>query len=459
MKRDITQLFIEWKDRKNRKPLLIRGARQVGKTYAVEDFARQHYANYVKVNLEEKPGLKRLFVNMDPKLITEELSVVYNTDISPGQTLLFIDEIQVSPEALLSLRYYYEQMPELHVIAAGSLLDHTLNEMETPMPVGRVEFCHMHPMSFMEFLQALGEDKLIDYIERYSFDKGIGQAIHEKALNLLRYYLFIGGMPEAISNYIEYQKLNEIERIQSTILTSFQYDFAKYGSRSQQQHLMNAMKYVGQHPCSRIKYVKIDPDSRAATVKEALHKLELSRIIHRVRHSSSPGVPLSKHSRDDIFKALFLDIGLSNSLNHIQLTDPTKILTINEGSMAEQFAGQELLTLQAPYSDPDLYYWTRLEKSADAEVDFLFQHNNTIYPVEVKAGKTGKLKSLHVYLFEKKLATAIRLNTDLPYLGNFSVKVRSGNQEGKIQYKLLSLPLYLISQIPRLLDSVQQDAG
>lgn len=454
MKRDIIQLLTEWKQRKNRKPLLLRGARQVGKTYTVEQFAKENFVNYIKINIEEHPELKSLFHKKQPKTILDELSVLYNISIDPGKTLLFIDEIQSCPEAIVSLRYFYEQIPELHVIAAGSLLDHTLNEMKLSMPVGRIEFIHMHPMSFKEFLWALNEKKLSEYLEKFSIKNEISEAIHKKLLGLLRYYIFIGGMPEAVNLFTETQKLIDIERVQNSILTSLQYDFAKYGSKSQQQQLINVLKYIGQNPGNKIKYVNIDKEVRSIYLKEAIRKLELSRVIHLVKHSGSNGVPLSKHVKDDVFKAIFLDIGLSNCMNKIQLTDPLQILTINEGAMAEQFVGQELLTLQPAYQDPELFYWVREEKSADAEVDFLFQHKNKIYPVEVKAGKTGRLKSLHVYLFEKKFNTGIRFNTDTPSFGTFTTKVRSGIKNGELKYNLLSLPLYMIHQLPRLIDEM-----
>jgi uncharacterized protein len=452
MKRDIIQLFLDWKKQKNRKPLLLRGARQVGKTYAVEQFAKENFTNYIKVNLEEKPELKSMFKDNNPQKILSEMSVLYNIDIVNGKTLLFIDEIQSCPEAIVSLRYFYEQIPELHVIAAGSLLDHTLNEIKLPMPVGRIEFCHMYPMNFREFLWAISETKLTEYLEKFTFEGGISEAIHKKLMELLRYYIFVGGMPEAVKVFAENHKLTDIERVHNNILTSLQYDFAKYGSRNQQQHLTNTLRYIGQHPGNRIKYVNIDKETRSINLKEAIRKLELSRVIHLVKHSGSPGVPLTKHVNDDVFKALFLDLGLSNSMSKIQLTDPQNILTINEGAIAEQYAGQELLSLQPAYSEPALFYWVREEKNADAEVDFLYQHKNTIFPVEVKAGKTGTLRSMHIFLYEKKLKTGIRFNTDLPSVGKFTTKVRSGNKSGDITYKLLSLPLYLISQLPRLLD-------
>ncbi len=459
MKREIIQLFTEWKNRETRKPLIVRGARQVGKTYTILEFANLQFANSVTINLEELPELKSIFKTNNPKNIIQELSIIKNTDITPGQTLLFIDEIQSCPEAIVCLRYFYEQMPHLHVIAAGSLLDHTLSEIQLSMPVGRVEFCYMHPMCFNEFLWALSEEKLAGYIATFAFGETFSEAIHQKLLDIMRYYIFIGGMPEAVKVFVENQKLIDIERVQSSILTSLQYDFAKYGSKSQQRHLSSVLNYVAQNTGKKIKYVNIDNEIRSINLKEAFYKLEMSRVVSLVKHTASAGVPLTTHLNSEIFKAFFLDVGLANHLCKIQLIDPLNILTINEGALAEQFACQELLALATPFVEPQLYYWVREEKNANAEIDFIFQHNNLIYPVEVKAGKTGTLKSMHVYLFEKKLKTGIRLNTNTPSFGEFETKVRSGTTYTEIKYQLLSLPLYMTNQLPRLLRATIQSTG
>lgn len=453
MKREIIQLFTEWKNRYNRKPLIVRGARQVGKTYTINEFARSQFLKCVSINLEESPELKSIFKSTNPKSIVQELSILTNTDITPGETLLFIDEIQSCPEAIVSLRYFYEQMPELHLVAAGSLLDHTLSEIKLSMPVGRVEFCYMYPMSFREFLWAINENRLADYLDNYTFGTPFSEAIHKKLLDIMRYYFFIGGMPEAVKVFVDSQKLIEVERVHNSILTSLQYDFAKYGSKSQQRHLSRVLNYVAQNAGKKIKYVNIDKEVRSINLKEAFYKLEMSRVISLVKHTTSAGVPLTTHVNNEIFKAFFLDIGLSNHICKIQLIDPLKILTINEGALAEQFANQELLASGISFIEPQLNYWIREEKNSNAEVDFLFQHNNLVYPLEVKAGKTGTLKSMHVFLLEKKLKTGIRLNTDMPSVGEFTTRVRSGVSNSEITFHLLSLPLYMINQLPRLLNT------
>jgi uncharacterized protein len=452
MKRDIIQYLKEWKNRNDRNPLILRGARQVGKTYVIEEFARNEFKNFLSINLEEKPELKKLFFDNDVNRILTELSVLLNAEISYGNSLFFIDEIQSCPEAIQSLRYFKEKLPELHVICAGSLLDHTLNEMNLPTPVGRVEFIYMYPLTFKEFLLAIKQDKLISYINSFDFSKPFSEIIHNQISQLLRLYFFIGGMPAAVKSYAEENKLTEIQRIHHNILTSIQYDFAKYGTRKQQEYLQTVLKYCGQNPGRKIKYSNIDRDTRSNFLKESIRKLELSRIIHTVKHTNAQKVPLATHFRDDVYKTIFMDIGFVNHFNQIDLTDLENLATDNEGMLAEQFTGQELLAQNKPGLDPQLYYWSREEKSSNAEIDFIFQHKNQIYPIKVKAGKTGTLKSMQVYLFEKILKTGIRFNMDKPTIGNFKTGINISNKNAELSWTLLSLPLYMVSELKRILD-------
>ena len=453
MKREIIQLFLEWKNRKNRKPLIVRGARQVGKTFIVHEFGKECFGHELYVNLEESPELHKVFSTTDTAHILTELSLFKGIDIVQGKTLLFIDEIQACPSAIVSLRYFYEQIPDLHVIATGSLLDHTLNEMNLPMPVGRVEFCYLYPMSFKEFLWALSENRLVDYIDNYSLDQPFSDIVHRKLTDLLRYYFFIGGMPEAVKTFADERKLLEVEKVHSSITTSLQYDFAKYGTKSEQQYLLKVFQYVARNPGRKIKYVNIDRDVRSINLKTAFYRLGMSKVITIVSHTASSGVPLTTHLNPDIFKAYFLDIGLAGYMGGINLIDPAHTMTINEGAIAEQFVCQELLVLTS-FREPSIFYWTREEKNSNAEIDFLYQQNNHIFPIEVKAGKTGTLKSMHIYLFERKLFTGVRFNLDIPSYGEFAAKVQAKNNRDDLNYRLLSLPLYMVSQLPRLLNHI-----
>ncbi len=452
MKREIIQYLKKWKNHKDRNPLILRGARQVGKTYIIEEFAKTDFENCLKINLEEKPELKKLFFDNDVKRILTELTILLNEDISYGNTLIFIDEIQTCPEALQSLRYFKEKIPELHVICAGSLLDHTLNEMKLPMPVGRVEFLYMYPMNFKEFLVAINQEKLVSYIDEFNFTKPFSEVIHNQISQHLRFYFFIGGMPAVVKTYAGNDKLSEIQRIHNNILTSIQYDFAKYGTRKQQEYLQIVLKYCGRNPGRKIKYSNIDKKIRSTFLKESIKKLELSRIIHTIKHSNASKVPLTKYVKEDVYKTMFMDIGFVNQFNQIDLTELEDLITANEGILAEQFVAQELLTIQKAYLSPELFYWTREERNSNAEIDYIFQHKNKIYPIEVKAGKTGTLKSIQVYMYEKKLKNGIRFNMDLPNIGSFKTKVNVPNKNAELSWTLLSLPLYMVSELRRIIE-------
>ncbi len=433
------------------KPLIIRGARQVGKTYIIDKLGKENFEHYLKINLEQNENLKDLFKSKDPQFIINELSSLHNIPVIPGKTLLFIDEIQTSPEAISSLRYFYEQIPDLQIISAGSLLDHTLNEIQYSMPVGRIDFAYLYPMNFQEFLIANNETGLANYLKNYKFNQKISKSVHEKFLSYLRLYFFIGGMPEAVKIYVETKNLTEVEKVHSSIITSLQYDFAKYGTRKQQEYLKECLQYTAGNTGKKIKYSNINKNTSSANIKDALFKLEMSRIIHLVRKTNSSKIPINQYVDNNVFKTVFLDIGLANHISRIKLYDIQNLITDYEGMLAEQFAGQEIIASSEFYEDAKLWYWARESKNSNAEIDFLFQKENKIYPVEIKAGKSGTLKSLHVYLSEKKENTGIRLNTDLPSFGkNLSAYTKLKGKNEKIRYNLISLPLYFSGYLNKL---------
>ncbi len=451
MKRLIESYLQEWKTNPRKKPMIIRGARQVGKTYVVDKFGRENFKYYLKINPEQDKNLKSIFQSKKPQLIINELSALYNIPLIEGQTLLFIDEVQLLPEAIAALRYFFEEMPGLHVIAAGSLLDHTLNELPYSMPVGRVEFAYMYPLNFKEFLVANNQGGLINYINDFVFGTPFSPALHQKITEFLRLYFFIGGMPEAVKTYIGTKNLIEVEKIHIGILTSFKYDFAKYGTRKQQEYLNDCLEYSGNNIGRKVKYVNINKNVHSTYLKDALLKLELSRIVHLVRRTGSSKVPINQFVDKDVFKPIFLDIGLICSLSKIKLSDIQNLVTDFEGALAEQFVGQELLSSFEFFEDARLFYWAREAKNANAEIDFVFQVENEIFPIEVKAGKTGTLKSLQVYLAEKNKKTGIRFNLDLPTVGSkLSVKINIKNKMQNLDYKLISLPLYFADIIKKL---------
>jgi len=450
MKRRITEYLKKWKDRETRKPLIVRGARQCGKSYSIIEFGKTCFDNFLEINLEQRQDVKSIFYSQQPDKIINEISILYQHKIEAGKTLLFIDEIQACPEAIVSLRYFYEQIPELHVIAAGSLLEHTLNEMKYSMPVGRVEFCNMFPMSFEEFLLACREDLLLDYLKRWTPDSEFSPAIHQKALELMRQHFFVGGMPEAVASFINSADLLDVERIQKSILMTYEYDFSKYGTKTQTTHLQKMFAYLSMNSCKKVKFSNIDNNLRSNVLVEALYKLERSKIVHLVKHSSAGQIPLRNFVDDTKFKPIFLDIGLSNRMGNIRLMDIADIYTSFEGMLAEQFAGQELLNITDFYDEPQLYYWLKENKKSNAEVDYLIQHNNKILPIEIKSGLSGTMKSLQVFLHEKKLTNAIRFNLNLPELKSYSHKISSGGEIHNVNFNLLSLPLYMVFRVKEL---------
>jgi len=456
MKRKIDKYLDVWAVNPQRKPLVIRGARQIGKTYSVRQLAKRKFKHYIEVNFERHSDLAGIFDSKNPELIMAELSAYFSLPVVPGETLLFLDEIQMTPKALATLRYFYEEMPDLHVVAAGSLLDHTLNEMHYSMPVGRVEYAYMYPLNFMEFITALDENGLADYIAKFRINQNFSAVLHKKLLTLLRLYYFIGGMPEAIRVYLETNDLSQVEKIHENILTSLQYDFAKYAHLKQQQLLRQVLWYVATNPGKEIVYSKVVQGERIEQIKLALYKLQMSRLVHLVQMTRSADVPLTSLTSKEKYKPVFIDIGLANHLSGIRLKDIKDLILMNEGAMAEQFTGQEFIaSLNPPYMDTKLFFWKRDAKNSNAEVDYLLQKANQIYPVEIKAGKTGTLKSLQIFLQMYNKKTGIRFNTDLPSLGkDLEALVRIKNEMKKLHYDLLSLPLYLAGKINAVLDDL-----
>lgn len=458
MKRFAEGYLREWMSRKGRKPLIIRGARQTGKTYLVEKFAQMNFEHFVKVDFEFDIEAKDIFENRDPQLISNELSLFFGCDIRPGKTLLFLDEIQACPKAILSLRYFYEKMPELHLISAGSLLDFALRDFQYSMPVGRIEFFYLFPLTFHEFLLAVNP-RLYDFISNWNLDVQIPESIHKKLVELLRNFFFTGGMPEAVASWVDEKNFVEVQRIQSALLATMQNDFAKYGSRIKHDILQKTFFFVPRNIGKKVKYVHVDRGIRSQALKDAFRLLEMSRIIHLVYKTDANGVPLEAEKKTNVFKTIFLDIGLVNRICGLKLIHPEELITVYEGGLAEQFAGQELFGSGSGFERPGLYYWMREEKNANAEVDYVLTHGARVVPVEVKSGKTGTLKSLHVFLYEKNLQYGVRLNMDLPSVGDLQTQVRLKQRSDTLNYTLISLPLYLAGRLDSILENFFQVRG
>jgi predicted AAA+ superfamily ATPase len=431
MKRIIDYHLSQWQSSPIRKPLIMRGARQVGKTHAVRTLGKK-FTNMVEVNFEKQPELCELFAkNLDPIRIINALSATTEQPITPGKTLLFFDEVQTCRRAITALRYFYEELPELHVIAAGSLLDFAIQQ--EGVPVGRVTFCHMHPVSFIEFVAATGHHQLLQHLLTHSPTIAIETVIHQKLFELLGEYFLLGGMPEVIQEWVTHKNYLHCAALQRSILATYQQDFPKYAKKMQIKYLDLLFKRVPHLVCEPFKYSHIDQQYKKRELEPALQLLIQAGVIHKVEKTAANGVPLGAEVDFKHFKLLLLDIALTQIMlgNNLQswLLDPVNSF-INKGAITEAFVGQEMLAYANPTIENQLYYWQRTKRTSNAEVDYLVQMDTQVIPIEVKSGKGSTLKSLHMFLENKANA---------PYGLRFSIHNFSQTET------LHSYPLYAIA--------------
>lgn len=431
MKRLIDFNLKQWKNDSGRKPLLLRGARQVGKTYSIRELGKS-FASIVEINFDLQPGAIKIFKDdLIPERIVRDISLFIGKQIVAGKTLLFLDEIQYAPKAIAALRYFNEIMPELHVIAAGSLLDFALDKVG--LPVGRVSSLWMYPLSFVEFLAATGNVLLAKAIclER----KPPGSAVHEKTIALLAQYLFAGGMPAAAASWVEYHDAERCSRIQEDILESYRQDFQHYAVKHQQKYVDLLFREIPGRLGKKFKYSAIPGEYRKRELAPALELLVKAGVAHTVFHSSGQGIPLGADVNADRFKVLFLDCGLAQRSLGIKpgtwLLDAQESL-INKGEITEAFVGQEFLAVASPHRKAQLYYWHREARASNAEVDYLVQQENATIPVEVKSGNEGRIKSMRVFLDEHPRSP-------------FGIRLSSGNN-GEFE-RIRSFPLYFAASV------------
>ena len=432
IKRNTDKVLLSWKTDPNRRPLLIRGARQVGKSSTIEQFGA-HFEHFVTVNFEKNKTLKNLFDgDLDVKEICLKLSVQFKIPIIPEKTLLFLDEIQSCPNAIMSLRYFYEDYPELHVIAAGSLLEFALEELPT-FGVGRIDSLFMYPFSFQEFMLACDEDLLWNEVCKSSPQKPLFPVFHEKCLEILKKYLIIGGMPAVVSNFLKNNDILQVQKILDRLILSFQNDFAKYKKKLPTLLLREVFAAIVKQSGGKFIYSKAAETSQY-NVKQAVNLLIMAGLVIPVVSNSANGIPLGAEANHKKCKMLLLDTGIFQRLLNLRLSEflfSDDFEVINKGSIAEQFVGLELLKNSSPYMPENLYFWSREKEKSQAEVDYLIQHNEKIIPIEVKSGKSGKMQSMHLFLTEKQSEYGIRTS-----LENFA-------QYNKIQV----IPLYAIGNV------------
>ena len=400
-----------WQEGTRRKPLILRGARQVGKTWSLKEFGSKRFASLALVDFERNQPLRKLFDgDLTARRICSDLEVILQQKITPGQTLLFFDEIQACPRAITALRYFYEEMPELHVAAAGSLLEFALDE--SSFPVGRVQFLNLYPLCFAEYLEAIGNAPAAAAVMGNPAE--ISPAVHDLLREELKRYFFIGGMPAAVNAYLENNSLRDAFEVQKEIAESFRMDFAKYTPRVDRFCLDSVFTSLSQHIGKQIKYARLGEGYSNPTLKKAFDALCLAQVARRVPSADPSGLPLGATASAKSFKAILLDIGLMRHLSgmpgDIEYAK-NDLLSIYRGAMAEQFVGQEMLVSQ----QGGLYYWDRQAKSSLAEVDYLAVLNGRIHPVEVKSGATGSLRSLHLFLATYPECGRALVFSDRPY--------------------------------------------
>ncbi len=394
----------EWKDSKKRKPLIIQGARQVGKTWLMQEFGRREFEKVIYLNFESSSRLKELFIaDFNIERIIASIEIEANQKIVKSKTLLLFDEVQEAEKGLTALKYFYEQAPEYYIIAAGSLLGISMQKQNS-FPVGKVDFLKLYPLSFREFLLNLGEEKLYEQLAANKLD--VIALFHQKLVEYLRLYYFVGGMPEVVAHYIEHKNIEAVRGIQQKILLGYENDFAKYAPHD----IIPRIKLVWNSILSQLAmenrkfiYGQIKKGARAKDFETAIGWLVDAGLILKVSRISKPTLPLNAYMDIDAFKLFFVDIGLLNALGNLDpkiLLEKNSILTEYKGALTEQFVCQQLIISH------QLFYWAA--EAATAEIDFVLQHKNEAVPIEVKAEENLKAKSLKLFVGRFKIKTAYR---------------------------------------------------
>jgi len=457
--RIIDRYLLEWSQRSSHKPLLLRGARQVGKSTAVRHLSKQ-FKNFVEINFERQPTFAKLFQDdLDMKRIVSQMAAMVAKQITPGETLLFLDEIQACPQAIMALRFFKEDMPDLHVIAAGSLLEFALADLPT-YGVGRIHSMFMYPMTFDEFLEANGENLLIEARNQASTTNPLPPLLYEKLVGLFRTFMLVGGMPEAVSKWVETHDYLACQEVQDDIVVAYEDDFPKYKKRVDPVLLRLTMRSAAVQATRKFVFADVGGGYSTNDVKKALELLILAGILIPVTRTSANGVPLGSEADHSYRKMLLLDNGLMLRLLNMSIGDvselTSQILTsnvsdlVNKGPMAEMVAGLEMLHYMTPNFRHDLFYWQRIAKSSMAEVDYIATYEQKVVPIEVKAGKQGGMKSLWLFMNQKHIDNAIRCS--LENYGSFdATDVNDNNAVRHVQI----CPLFAISQMSKILSTFE----
>ncbi len=444
--RQIDPILVAWAAEADRKPLVLRGARQTGKTQAVRRLG-ERFDLFLELNFERFEDLSLVRSCRSADELLAALAARHNLERFPPRTLLFHDEIQDSPEAVGWLRFFREDHPELFVVAAGSLLEVRLRERGFSFPVGRVTFRVLRPFTYFEFLAANGRDVLASQLTAaVSEGRPIPQALHTQALDLLRDYLRVGGMPEAVARWVAERNPTSVRGVHRDLVQALAEDLQRFGSLREVGYLEAAFDNLRHHVGLRFRYENFAPGYRSQLMKEALAKLEAALLVHRALPTSSLALPLRERTRSAA-KLLPLDVGLALYTlgGSFEPGRGLPLAQVLDGRLAEIFVGQQLLAA-APGFPGELYFWVSESSNSNAEVDYLVPIGGRPVPIEVKSGAAGALKSLHQFLWRAGLTTGIRLHTGLAADEQLEVRM----PEGEFKYRLLSLPVYLAEQLPGL---------
>ena len=450
MKRTALNDLIQWSNQPERKPLVLRGARQVGKSYLVRQLATEKKLDLIEVNLE-KQKLRELenreSFSMDKVLA--EIVLVTKKRFSPN-TLLFIDEIQAQPLAIGSLRYFYEEMPDLRVICAGSLLEVLLQKEKFSMPVGRVRYYYLGPMTFFEFLIASDETVLCEQLKQVEINQNIGKSLHQLASDWLKIYYYVGGMPQVVQEYIETRDYSAARRIQDEIIQTYKDDIPKYAAETV-QNILDVFSYVPANLGKKVTFSHVS-ERHSSSVKNSINLLARAGIIYKTLYNTCSGLPLQAGAHPDILKLYFLDLGLYNAMldtswHDLMYLAPEDLLT--RGNQAEQFVAQHMVFRNPQKEVSPLFYWLREGKKGNAEVDFVTSNGGVIYPIEVKAGQSGSMRSLWQFVLEHKTKKAIRFDMALrnQLIENVVHKIQTKDQTVEVKCQLVCLPLYLAERL------------
>ena len=412
--RQIDKELRKWTDETNRKPLILRGARQVGKSSAVRELGKR-FKYFVEVNFDENKEVKKLFEqSFTPQEICQRLAFLYGTPIIPGESLLFLDEIQSCVSAISRLRYFKEKYSALHVIAAGSLLELAIDETPS-IGVGRERNLFMYPFSFEEFMNALGEKMLVEAYRSASPANPLFEPIHKKLLNSLKIFLIIGGLPEVVSNYVHSRDLLKCQASLNDLVITFRRDFNKYKQKVPGSRIAEVFQSVADQVNGKFIYEKAAIGANNYQVRQALDLLIKAGLVIPVTHTAANGIPLAAEKNNKYRRMLMCDTGIYQRVlgldtTELLLSDDFKV--VNRGAIAEMFVGLEIIKSISSYEEAELYCWVREKRNSQAQVDFVIQKGEKIIPIEVKSGAQGSMQSLREFMKEKEAKTGIRTSLE-----------------------------------------------